>query len=113
MNDKFPTEWKFLCVEYDRNEQIIKRYCERIASVNGDEATIEVGWFQMNNDRKVISDIHIERRYVKRIGGLIKTLPLLLPIMLLIFQLLTILQTQYENSISLSLYGAIFSPNFS
>ena len=76
MSDKFPTEWKFLCVEYDRNKQIIKRYCERIASVNGDEATIEVGWFQLNDDRKIISDIHIERRYVKRIGGLIKTLPL-------------------------------------
>ena len=76
MNDEFPTEWKFLCVEHDRNEQIIKRYCERIASVNGDEATIEVGWFQMSDDRKIVGDIHIERRYVKRIGGLIKTLPL-------------------------------------
>ena len=43
MSDSFPTEWKFLCVEYDRDEQIIKRYCERIVSVNGDEATIEVG----------------------------------------------------------------------
>ena len=75
MNDEFPTEWKFLCVEYDRDEQIIKRYCERIASVNGDEATIEVGWFQMSADRKIVGDIHIERRYVKRIGGLIKTLP--------------------------------------
>ena len=76
MNDVFPTEWKFLCVEYDRNDQIIKRYYERIASVNGDEATIEVGWFQMSDDRKIVGDINIERRYVKRIGGLIKTLPL-------------------------------------
>ena len=75
MNDEFPTEWKYLCVEYDRDEQIIKRYCERIVSVNGDEATIEVGWFQMNDARKIVGDIHIERRYVKRIGGLIKTLP--------------------------------------
>ncbi len=75
MNDEFPPEWKFLCVEYDRNEHIIKRYCERIVSVNGDEATIEVGWFQMSDDRKIVGDIHIERRYVKRIGGLIKTLP--------------------------------------
>ena len=76
MNDEFPTEWKYLCVEYDRDEQIIKRYCERIVSVNGDEATIEVGWFQMSDDRKIVGDINIERRYVKRIGGLIKTLPL-------------------------------------
>lgn len=75
MSDKFHTEWKFLCVEYDMNEQVIKQYCERIASVSGDEATIEVGWFQINDDCKIISDIHIERRYNKRIGGLIKTLP--------------------------------------
>lgn len=76
MSDEFPTEWKFLCVEYDRNDKILKRYCERITSVNGDEATIEVGWFQMNDDHKIIGDIHIERRYVKWLGGLIKTLPL-------------------------------------
>ena len=61
MSDEFPTEWKFLCVEYDGNKQIIKRYCERIASVNGDEATIEVGWFQINDYGKVIGDIQIGR----------------------------------------------------
>lgn len=79
MNDKFPTEWKFLTHTYDSESKSDRAYYERIVSVEGDKATIEVGWYDVVCDNlvcKIVGEIHIERRYEKRIGGLIKILPL-------------------------------------
>ena len=79
MNDEFPTPWKFLTRTYDSESKSDRAYYERIVSVDGDKATIEVGWYDVVCDNlvfKIVGEIHIERRYEKRIGGLIKTLPL-------------------------------------
>ena len=78
MSDKFPTEWKFLTHIYDSKAEIDKAYYERIVKVDGDKATLEVGWYEVQCVEyvyKTVGDIHIERRYDKRIGGLVKTLP--------------------------------------
>ena len=79
MNDEFPTPWKFLTRTYDSEDKIDKAYYERIVKVDGDMATLEVGWYEVQlvgDAYRTVGDIHIERRYDKRIGGLIKTLPL-------------------------------------
>ena len=79
MNDGFPTEWKFLTRTYDSEDRIDKAYYERIVKVDGDMATLEVGWYEVQlvgDVYRTVGDIHIERRYDKRIGGLVKTLPL-------------------------------------
>ena len=79
MNDEYPTEWKFLTRTYGSKDKIDKAYYERIVKVDGDMATLEVGWYEVQvvgDVYRTVGDIHIERRYDKRIGGLIKTLPL-------------------------------------
>lgn len=42
MQDEFPTPWKFLTRTYDIKSKSDKAYYERIVSVEGDKATIEV-----------------------------------------------------------------------
>ena len=78
MTNEYPTEWKFLTHTYDRKAEIDKAYYERIVKVDGDKATLEVGWYEVqcvDCVYKTVGDIHIERRYDKLIGGLVKMLP--------------------------------------